>query len=104
MTVKAAITVENVTLPRLWRCLWARSPSAGRRERLVGPPRGRFARCRPHVKVQAATERGGATAAPRPRDALVVAESGHSRRPSCAGPACPDRARRDRAVRLMRIE
>lgn len=32
MTVTAATTVENVTLPRLWPCLWARSPSAGRRQ------------------------------------------------------------------------
>jgi hypothetical protein len=32
MTVTDAITVENVTLPRLWSCLWAMSLLAGRRQ------------------------------------------------------------------------
>jgi hypothetical protein len=107
MTVMAAITVENMTLPRLWPSLWAMSPSAGRRKwqsllaRLEGGllVAGRTLRFKLHQNVV------GQLAAPGLGDALVlVAESGRSIRPSCAGPACFGRVRRDRAVRLIRIE
>jgi hypothetical protein len=106
MTVTGAITVENVTLPRLWSCLWAMSPSAGRRQwrsllaRLEGGllVAGRTLRFKLHQNVV------GQLAATGLGDALVlVAESGRSICPSCAGPACPDRARRGRAVRLIPI-